>query len=105
MDGTMWDGVQRLRGWLDAEGQAAAGDVRLLRVLKIGEELGEASEAVTGALGANPRKGASHGWSDVEKELSNVIVTAAVALATISPDPEKALDARVRALLERLCLD
>ncbi|MEU2243819.1 hypothetical protein ABZ572_30930 [Streptomyces sp. NPDC018338] len=41
----------------------------------------------------------------MEKELSDVIVTAAVALATISPDPEKALDARVRALLERLGLD
>lgn len=50
------------------------------------EEVGEVSEAVTGALGANPRKGDSHGWSDVEKELSDVIVTAVVALATISWD-------------------
>lgn len=38
MDRTMWDGVEKLRGWLDAEDQAAAGDVRLLRVLKIAEE-------------------------------------------------------------------
>ncbi|MFF9510603.1 MazG-like family protein [Streptomyces sp. NPDC014724] len=105
MDRTMWDGVEKLRGWLDAEDQAAAGDVRLLRVLKIAEEVGEVSEAVTGALGANPRKGDSHGWSDVEKELSDVIVTAAVALATISPDPEKALAERVQGLLARLDLD
>ncbi|MEU3690670.1 MazG-like family protein [Streptomyces narbonensis] len=42
--------------------------MRLLRVLKIGEAYGEAVEALTGALGANPRKGASHDWSHVEKE-------------------------------------
>ncbi|MFF2963748.1 MazG-like family protein [Streptomyces sp. NPDC057963] len=105
MDGTMWDGVQKLRGWLDAENQAAVGDVRLLRVLKITEEAGEVAEAVTGALGANPRKGDSHSWQDVEKELGDVIVTAAVALATISSDPEKALADRVRGLLDRLGLD
>ncbi|MEU0664137.1 MazG-like family protein [Streptomyces lavendulocolor] len=100
-----WDGVQRLRGWLDDEGQSAAGDVKLLRVLKIGEEFGEAAEAITGALGANPRKGNSHTWQDVEKELSDVIVTAMVALATITPEAEKVLDARVHGLLERLHLD
>ncbi|MBT2453218.1 MULTISPECIES: MazG-like family protein [unclassified Streptomyces] len=99
-----WDGVQKLRGWLDEEDQAAAGDVKLLRVLKIGEEFGEAAEAITGALGANPRKGNSHTWQDVEKELSDVIVTAMVALATITPEAEKVLDARVQGLLERLNL-
>lgn len=99
-----WDGVQKLRGWLDGEDQAAAGDVKLLRVLKIGEEFGEAAEAITGALGANPRKGNSHSWQDVEKELSDVIVTAMVALATITPEAEKVLDARVQGLLERLNL-
>ncbi|WP_284576889.1 MazG-like family protein [Streptomyces sp. 2P-4] len=101
MDQT-WDGVRRLRGWLDEEDQAAAGDVRLLRVLKIGEEFGEAAEAITGALGANPRKGNSHTWEDVEKELCDVIVTAQVALLTINPEAEKVLDARVQRLLERL---
>lgn len=34
-----------------------------------------------------------------------MIVTAAVALATISPDPEKALAGRVQGLLARLSLD
>jgi NTP pyrophosphatase (non-canonical NTP hydrolase) len=103
MDQT-WDGVRKLRGWLDEEDQAAAGDVRLLRVLKIGEEFGEAAEAITGALGANPRKGNSHSWEDVEKELCDVAVTAMVALLTINPEAEKVLDARVRGLLERLHL-
>ncbi|GAA4775864.1 hypothetical protein GCM10023329_25640 [Streptomyces sanyensis] len=49
--------MRKLRGWLDAEDQAPAGDVRLLRVLKVGEEFGEAAEAITEALGANSRKG------------------------------------------------
>ncbi|MDX2562678.1 hypothetical protein DEJ45_19685 [Streptomyces venezuelae] len=103
MDQT-WDGVRKLRGWLDEKDQAAAGDVRLLRVLKIGEEFGEAAEAITGALGANPRKGNSHTWEDVAKELCDVIVTAQVALLTINPEAEKVLDARVQRLLERLNL-
>ncbi|MFF9915083.1 MazG-like family protein [Streptomyces sp. NPDC013457] len=103
MDQT-WDGVRKLRGWLDEKDQAAAGDVRLLRVLKIGEEFGEAAEAITGALGANPRKDNSHTWEDVAKELCDVIVTAQVALLTINPEAEKVLDARVQRLLERLNL-
>ncbi|MBB5934378.1 MazG-like family protein [Streptomyces zagrosensis] len=93
--------MRKLRGWLDEEGQAAAGDVRLLRVLKIGEEFGEAAEAITGVLGANPRKGNSHTWEDVDKELCDVIVTAQVALLTINQEAEKVLDARVQKLLER----
>ncbi|MFD4762272.1 hypothetical protein ACFWOJ_26425 [Streptomyces sp. NPDC058439] len=44
-------------------------------------------------------------WRLVEKELSDVIVTAAVALATISPDPEKALAGHVQGLLARRSLD
>ncbi|MFE0137955.1 hypothetical protein ACFWY6_41340, partial [Streptomyces sp. NPDC059037] len=59
-------------------------DARLLRVLKISEELGEVAEALHGALGANPRKGPSHDWGDVAKELADVIVTAMVALDTMS---------------------
>ncbi len=65
---------------------------RPARVLELGEECGEAAEAITGALGANPLKGSSHRWQDVEKELkelSDVIVTAVLALATSSPDPER----------------
>ncbi|EFE73003.1 hypothetical protein P376_0052 [Streptomyces sp. HCCB10043] len=74
---------------------------RPARVPEIGEEYGEAAEAITGALGANPLKGNSHGWQDVERGFSDVIVTAALALATSSPDPEKALADRVQALLDR----
>lgn len=95
-----WDRVTRLRMWLDTDAApTSVEDARLLRVLKISEELGEVAEALHGALGANPRKGASHGWGDVAKELADVIVTAAVALDTVSGDGaavvEKELQGRV----------
>lgn len=82
-----WEYVTRLREWLDSDAApTSAEDARLLRVLKISEELGEVAEALHGALGANPRKGASHGWGDVASELADVIVTAGVALDTVSRD-------------------
>ncbi|MEU7021899.1 MazG-like family protein [Streptomyces sp. NPDC046203] len=93
----IWNHVTRLRQWLDADAApASAEDTRLLRVLKISEELGEVAEAVHGALGANPRKGSSHSWSDVVKELADVIVTAAVALDTVSGDAEAAVAQQLR---------
>ncbi|MCM2392909.1 MazG-like family protein [Streptomyces albipurpureus] len=99
---TTWARVELLKDWLDREAVVAeAGDVKLLRVLKIGEEYGEVAQALHGALGANPRKGFSHTWQDVEKELCDVIVTSMVALATITPDGEKLLDDRLRHLVAR----
>ncbi|GAA3146135.1 MazG-like family protein [Streptomyces rameus] len=101
-----WEQVGRLREWLDQEAaEAAPADVRLLRVLKIGEEFGEVSEAVHGALGANPRKGHSHTWEDVQKELADVIVTAMVALATITPDARQTFEDRLDALVDRVLPD
>ncbi|MCX4777918.1 MazG-like family protein [Streptomyces sp. NBC_01264] len=57
-----------------------------LQILKIGEEFGEAAQAVIGAKGTNQRKGNSHTWGDVEAEVADVIVTAMVALARMRPD-------------------
>jgi NTP pyrophosphatase (non-canonical NTP hydrolase) len=98
-----WEQVGRLRKWLDDEAaQAGPADVRLMRVLKIGEEFGEVAEALHGALGANPRKGWSHDWPDVQKELVDVIVTSMVALATIAPDAQHVFDERLDALVDRV---
>ncbi|WP_374986887.1 MazG-like family protein [Streptomyces fradiae] len=58
----------------------------LLRILKLSEEVGEVAEAVIGAYGHNPRKGASHTWDDVRAELCDVIITAMIALRTLTPD-------------------
>lgn len=57
-----------------------------LQVLKIAEETGEASQAVIGVRGTNPRKGESHTWQDVHAEVADVIITGLVALARMRPD-------------------
>jgi NTP pyrophosphatase (non-canonical NTP hydrolase) len=81
-----WETIGRLVAWLDEETDASPELARVLRVLKISEEAGEVAEAVHGATGANPRKGRSHTWEDVQAELCDVIVTSMVALRTITPD-------------------
>jgi NTP pyrophosphatase (non-canonical NTP hydrolase) len=103
MSGEMWERVDRIRGWLDENaGEQTERERTLLRVLKIGEEYGEVSEALHGALGANPRKGRSHAWEDVRKELVDVAVTTLVALSTLSPDAAKEFDTRLQHLVDRL---
>jgi NTP pyrophosphatase (non-canonical NTP hydrolase) len=103
MDASTWSRVDRLRDWLDDNADPAmASDVRLWRVLKIGEEFGEVAEAMHGAMSANPRKGASHSWDDVHKELCDVIVTSMVALASCTPDAAKLLDDRLQHLVDRV---
>ncbi|MET7313382.1 MazG-like family protein [Streptomyces sp. NPDC005571] len=103
MQDEAWNRVERLRTWLDENAvQESDSDVRLLRVLKIGEEFGEVAEALHGAMGANPRKGASHTWDDVNKELCDVIVTGMVALASCTPDARKLLDERLQHLVDRV---
>lgn len=102
MNGDMWKQIEQLRGWLDENaGEQTDRERRLLRVLKIGEEFGEVSEAVHGALAANPRKGRSHSWEDVSKELVDVAVTTLIALATIDPDAKETLDTRLHYLVHR----
>ncbi|MEU1667237.1 MazG-like family protein [Streptomyces sparsogenes] len=102
MEEQTWDTVRRLVAWLDAESRPMSPEVaRLLRVLKISEEAGEVAEAVHGALGGNPRKGASHTWADVERELCDVILTAMVALASLTPDARKVFEEHVSYVADR----
>ncbi|MFI2225129.1 MazG-like family protein [Streptomyces fradiae] len=85
MDST-WKTVEELRTWLDGHAPGPPEHTALLRVLKLSEEVGEVAEAVIGAHGHNPRKGRSHTWTDLQAELCDVIVTAMVALRTLTPD-------------------
>ncbi|MFE1579529.1 MazG-like family protein [Streptomyces fradiae] len=71
---------------LPAPGPGSPERTALLRILKLSEEVGEVAEAVIGAYGHNPRKGASHTWDDVRAELCDVIITAMIALRTLTPD-------------------
>ncbi|MER5991769.1 MazG-like family protein [Streptomyces viridosporus] len=82
----LWDAVDDLCAWLDANRPVEGREGLLLRILKLSEEVGEVAEAVIGATGQNPRKGTTHTWDDVRSELCDVAVTALVALRTLTPD-------------------
>ncbi|CAM5346051.1 MULTISPECIES: MazG-like family protein [Streptomyces] len=86
-----WDRVEALYAWLEEHNRRPPGEALLLRMLKLAEETGEVAQAVIGAVGQNPRKGVSHDWDDVRAELCDVIVTAMVALRTLSPDARTVL--------------
>jgi hypothetical protein len=89
MDEHAWDTVDRLVEWLDGASVLPRESERLLRVMKLSEEVGETTQALIGVLGQNPRKGVTHTWQDVEAELCDVILTAMVALTTLNPDARK----------------
>ena len=82
----LWRSVDDLWTWLEAESPAGGREALLLRMLKLSEEVGEVAEAVIGAIGQNPRKGVTHTWDDVQGELCDVVITALVALRTLTPD-------------------
>lgn len=81
---------------------------KTLRILKIGEEFGEVCEAWIGWGGQNPRKGISHDINDVAMELCDVIITALVALSSITPIHQKdetcwdLLDERAHLIIRRM---
>lgn len=82
----VWAAIDDLWTWLETH-RVHDGDTGLvLRMLKLTEEVGEVAQAVIGATGQNPRKGVSHTWDDVQGELCDVVITALVALRTLTPD-------------------
>ncbi|MGE7439421.1 GNAT family N-acetyltransferase [Kitasatospora sp. NPDC001175] len=95
MDSSTWDAVDRLVGWLDGESRLSAGDERLLRILKLSEEVGEVGQAVIGATGQNPRKGVTHSWEDVQHEICDVVLAALVALRTLTPEAREVFAERM----------
>nr|WP_275464083.1 MazG-like family protein [Streptomyces noursei] len=101
-DAAPWHTVEALVGWLDRESALPKEQERLLRVLKLSEEVGEAAQAVIGATGQNPRKGHSHTWDDVHAELCDVIVTAMVALRTLTPEARQVFEGHLRRIAERV---
>ncbi|MEU3658777.1 MazG-like family protein [Streptomyces sp. NPDC032940] len=97
----LWTTVDALWTWLET-GQSVGGrEGLLLRMLKLSEEVGEVAEAVIGAIGHNPRKGHSHTWEDVEAELCDVVLTAMVALRTLTPDAPQVFERHLARVAER----
>lgn len=101
MDDTVWDTVNDLVAWIDTHSHLPPETDRLLRLMKLSEEVGEVTQAVIGATGQNPRKGTTHTWDDVTTELCDVILTAMVALATITPDARERFARRLRDVTQR----
>ncbi|WP_307806805.1 MazG-like family protein [Streptomyces sp. FH025] len=100
MDGRIWESVDHLVAWLDEQSAQTPQEERLLRILKLSEEVGEVGAAVIGATGQNPRKGVTHTWEDVQHELCDVVFTALVALRTLTPDAARVFAERL-AYVER----
>ena len=96
-----WTTIDRLVQWLDEKDNATPETARLLRLLKLQEEVGEVAQAAMGATAANPRKGSSHTWEDVQHELCDVILSSMVALATLTPDAGKVFQQRMEIVAER----
>ncbi|MFF8100111.1 MazG-like family protein [Streptomyces sp. NPDC016640] len=95
-----WSTIQGLVAWLDRENGRSDSEIGL-RILKLSEEVGEVAQAWIGVRGQNPRKGITHSTADVADELCDVIVTAAVALASISDDPAAHLDGKLAKIAAR----
>ncbi|MEV6505586.1 MazG-like family protein [Streptomyces sp. NPDC051642] len=97
----LWAGIDDLWTWLEASQPLDGREGLLLRMLKLSEEVGEVAEAVIGATGQNPRKGASHTWDDVQGELCDVVITALVALRTLTPDTQQVFTRHLARVMER----
>jgi NTP pyrophosphatase (non-canonical NTP hydrolase) len=97
----LWDSIDGLWTWLDAHRAHGDRDGLLLRVLKLSEEVGEVAQAVIGATGQNPRKGTTHSWEDVQSELCDVVITALVALRTLTPDAREVFAAHLDRVTKR----
>lgn len=95
-----WATIGRLVGWLDTANGTSEQE-RAMRLIKLTEEAGEASQAYVGMVGQNPRKGVTHTAADVTDELCDVIVTAAVALHSFTDDPAGTLAAKLETIAAR----
>lgn len=107
----LWRHVATLVAWLDAANPRTDHEVAC-RVMKLAEETGEAVAAYIGMTGQNPRKGTCATLDDLTAELCDVIVTAMVALATLTGNADGAearlqqhVGARFARLIERIATD
>ncbi|MEQ8146215.1 MazG-like family protein [Streptomyces sp. OP7] len=78
----LWESIDGLCGWLDANSPVDGPERLLMRVLKLSEEVGEVAQALVGVTGQNPRKGVTHScylglysntcWSERSTDVSYV---------------------------------
>ncbi|MCC9311149.1 MazG-like family protein [Kitasatospora sp. RB6PN24] len=101
MEETTWNTIERIVAWIDESSTLPPETDKLLRVMKLSEEVGEVTQALIGVMGQNPRKGRTHRMEDVYDELSDVILTAMTALRSLTPDARKVFEARVEHIAQR----
>lgn len=77
---TLQSDIRALVAWNDAQGVP-----EVVRMLKIGEESGEAVTEYFGYRGLNPRKGVTNGVESVLLELADTALAALVALESLAP--------------------
>ncbi|WP_338778078.1 MazG-like family protein [Streptomyces sp. DG1A-41] len=97
----LWATIDTLWEWLDSHRPIEGREGMLLRILKLSEEVGEVAEAVIGATGQNPRKGVTHTWDDVQSELCDVVITALVALRTLTPQAREVFARHLERVAQR----
>ncbi|MFI1070211.1 MazG-like family protein [Streptomyces puniciscabiei] len=97
----LWPTIDELWSRLEATRRHAGQEGVLLRVLKLSEEVGEVAEAIIGATGQNPRKGVTHTWEDVQAELCDVVITALVALRTLTPEAREVFEGHLKRVRDR----
>ncbi|MFB8243693.1 MazG-like family protein [Streptomyces sp. NPDC055952] len=97
----LWDTIDTLSQWLDTNRPVEGREGLLLRILKLSEEVGEVAQAVIGVTGQNPRKGVTHTWEDVQAELCDVVVTALLALRTLTPEAREVFGGHLDRVRER----
>ncbi|MGW4798243.1 MazG-like family protein [Nonomuraea sp. NPDC004297] len=85
----LWQHVTAALDWVDLANGRNDHETAM-RLLKLVEEAGEVASAYIGMTGQNPRKGVTHSREDVAGELCDVLVTALVALGTITGTAETA---------------
>ncbi|MFJ4627450.1 MULTISPECIES: MazG-like family protein [unclassified Streptomyces] len=97
----LWSGIDDLWTWLDRIDPLDGKEGMLLCMLKLSEEVGEVAQAVIGVTGQNPRKGVTHTWEDVQAELCDVVISALVALRTLTPDTREVFTRHLTRVMER----
>lgn len=102
----MFDKIRRITSWLDScsglRNNPVADDIS--RLLKIGEEYGEAVEAQIGYTGQNPRKGITHTKEQYLAELADIVITATCAIQHVTQDEfetERIITQKLDGIIER----
>ncbi len=96
----VWGHVARAVAWLD-DANGRGPHETAVRVMKIGEEAGEAVAAYIGVTGGNPRKGITATADDFTGELCDVVLAALVALVTVSGGTPQAENRLARHVADR----